>query len=100
MIIIHGSIAARADTLDELLRLSLEHVRRSRLEPGCINHGVAQDAENPLRLVFYEEWMDSAAVTAHFAVPESRSFVAEAGRLATAKPMIRLYEAQPFKLKP
>jgi quinol monooxygenase YgiN len=97
MIIIHGSIAARTETLDELLRLSLEHVRRSRLEPGCICHGVAQDAEDPLRLVFYEEWQDGAAVAAHFAVPESRAFVAEATRLAAAKPEIRLFEAQPFK---
>lgn len=97
MIVIHGSIAARAETLDELLRLSLEHVRRSRLEPGCISHGVAQDAEDPLRLVFYEEWADAAAVTAHFAVPDSRAFVAEASKLAAAKPTIRLYEAQPIK---
>jgi quinol monooxygenase YgiN len=35
MIIVTGTIHARLDTLDELRRLSLEHVARSRAEPGC-----------------------------------------------------------------
>ena len=35
MIIVTGSIVARAGSVDELLALSLEHVRRSRTEPGC-----------------------------------------------------------------
>ncbi len=56
MILVTGSILARKDTVDELLELSLEHVRRSRLEPGCLSHAVHRDAEEPLRLVFVETW--------------------------------------------
>jgi quinol monooxygenase YgiN len=36
MIIVTGTIQARADTAEELRRLSLEHVARSRAEPGCL----------------------------------------------------------------
>jgi quinol monooxygenase YgiN len=52
MIIVTGNILAKSETLDELLALALEHSRRSRFEPGCLAHGVHQDCENQLRLVF------------------------------------------------
>ena len=61
MIIVTGSIVARPEAFEELLSLCLEHVRRSRTEPGCRSHAVHRDAENPLRLVFFEEWDDRAA---------------------------------------
>ena len=38
MIVVTGSVTARKDSLDEVTRLSLEHVHRSRKEPGCISH--------------------------------------------------------------
>jgi len=49
MILVTGSVTARQDTFDEVRRLSLEHVQRSRKEPGCISHAVHIDCENPLR---------------------------------------------------
>jgi hypothetical protein len=52
-------------------QLSLEHVHRSRKEPGCISHAVHVDCENSLRLVFIEQWADRAALSIHFAVPAS-----------------------------
>ena len=95
MIIITGSVLASAETIDELLAISLEHVRRSRLEPGCLLHSVHIDAENPLRLFFFEQWADQAAVAAHFAVPESRAFVKAANRLTTEPAAIQIYTAEP-----
>ncbi|WP_245302262.1 antibiotic biosynthesis monooxygenase [Bradyrhizobium sp. LTSP885] len=53
MIVVTGSVTARPDSFDEVRRLSLEHVHRSRAEPGCISHAVHIDCENPLRLVFF-----------------------------------------------
>ena len=93
MIIVTGSILAKADSLDKLLTISLEHVWRSRTEPGCLAHAVHRDAENPLRLVFLEEWTDKATLAAHFAVPASREFVKTARELADAPPVINIYEA-------
>ena len=62
-------IIVRAEQVDEALRLSRQHVERSRAEPGCIAHAVHRDAENPLRLVFVEKWVDMAALQLHFCVP-------------------------------
>jgi quinol monooxygenase YgiN len=48
MIIVTGTILAKPDTFDAMLKLSREHVER---------------------------WRDEAALRAHFAVPASRAFV-------------------------
>ena len=93
MIVVTGSVMAREDSLDEVRRLSLEHVHRSRNEPGCISHAVHADCENPLRLVFIEQWTDRAALLAHFAVPASRDFVRALQSLAAAATTIELYDA-------
>ena len=93
MIVVTGSVTARADSFDEVRQLSLEHVRRSRTEPGCISHAVHVDCENPLRLVFFEQWADRAALLAHFAVPASRDFVRSLQALAESATTIELYEA-------
>jgi quinol monooxygenase YgiN len=95
MIIVTGSVKAKPDRFDDALAASLEHVRRSRTEPGCISHAVRQDAEDPMTLVFFEEWADDAALTAHFAVPESNAFVKVLGECAAERPTMTIYEATP-----
>ena len=93
MIVVTGSVTAKPDTFDEVRRLSLEHVHRSRKEPGCISHAVQVDCENPLRLVFFEQWADRAALLAHFAVPASRDFARALQSLAAAATTIEIYDA-------
>ena len=75
MILVTGSILARDDTFEDVRRLSLEHVERSRKEPGCISHAVHVDCQNPLRLFFFEQWADEAALRTHFAIDGSKAFV-------------------------
>src|ERR1700745_2878581 len=93
MIVVTGSVTARADSFEDVRRLSLEHVHRSRAEPGCISHAVHIDCENPLRLVFVEQWADRAALAAHFAVPASRNFVRALQPLAARPPDLQVYDA-------
>lgn len=93
MILVTGAIQGRAETIDELLVISLDHVRRSRAEPGCISHDVHRHAEDANRLVFVEQWADMAALKAHFVVPESGAFVRAVGGLASGPPSIAIYDA-------
>ena len=93
MIVVTGSVTTRPETFEEVRKLSLEHVHRSRTEPGCISHAVHVDCENPLRLVFIEQWADRAALAAHFTVPASRNFVRALGALVSAPPTIEIYDA-------
>jgi quinol monooxygenase YgiN len=93
MIVVTGSVTARQDTFDQVRKLSLEHVHRSRKEPGCISHAVHVDCENPLRLVFFEQWADRAALQAHFAVPASGETVRALRSLSSAPATLEIYDA-------
>jgi quinol monooxygenase YgiN len=96
MVVVTGSVIARSETLDELWALCVEHVRRSRSEPGCLSHAVYRDPEHALRLVFVEEWTDRAAIEAHFALAASRDFVRSARRLASEPPQMKVLETRPL----
>jgi quinol monooxygenase YgiN len=93
MVIVTRQIQARLDTIEALRGLSLAHVARSRAEPGCLEHGVAVDANDGLRLVFFERWADLASLRAHVDQPAAREFVAEAQTLAAHPPEMAVYEA-------
>ena len=93
MIIVWGSIEAAEGQLDELKALSLEHVQRSRQEPGCRSHSVQIDAENPNRLIFFEEWDDMGRLQTHFKVPESVGFIEAVGKLCVSPPTLKIYDS-------
>lgn len=96
MIIVTGSIRTSPENHDRLLFLSLEHVARSRAEPGCIAHNVHIDCENPNRLVFLEYWSDAPALKAHFAVPASRDFIHQVRQLTSDPVDMSIYNSHPW----
>jgi quinol monooxygenase YgiN len=98
MIIVLGSVVTREGRVNEALSLSQEHVARSRAEPGCIAHAVHQDTEDPLRLVFIEQWASQAALWEHFKVPASRAFAKALAALAQEEPSMAIYETTPVQV--
>jgi quinol monooxygenase YgiN len=95
MLIVTGSVTAHTDTFDQLRDACLEHVRRSRTEPGCLSHAVHVDCENALRLFFFEQWADRAALEMHFSVPAVKEFVRSLRTLASASAGPTIYETTP-----
>jgi quinol monooxygenase YgiN len=87
VIIVTGSITAQDEHVEEVERRSLEHVRRSRGEPGCLLHSV-----------FVEHWADADALRTHFAVPASGEFVVAAAALASEPPVISVFTAEPMEV--
>ncbi len=77
----------------------LEHVARSCAEPGCLEHGVAVDANDGLRLVFFERWADRESLLAHFRVPASREFAKQVAQLAAHPPELATYDASELALR-
>ena len=94
MILVTGGILAREDAFDEVLASCLAHVGRSRTEPGCISHDVHVDCQNPMRLFFFEQWADEAALRAHFAVEGSRAFVKSLKGRIVETSGTRIYRAE------
>jgi len=78
--------------------LYARRARKSRTEPGCLAHAVYQDAENPLRLIFLEEWADRESLAAHFTVPASREFVKTLQELTVSSSGIKIYDATSISL--
>ena len=93
MIIVVGNVQVKDGCLPQALALSVEHVVRSRSEPGCVSHNVSQDAQDPMRLLFVEEWEDQAALLQHFRVPESRAFAKQLAGFAAQAPSMVGYNA-------
>jgi len=93
MIIVMGSVVAQQGRYAQALALSQEHVARSRAEPGCLAHAVHADTENPLRLVFIEQWASALALWDHFKVPASRAFAQAITALAQGQPTMAVYDA-------
>lgn len=92
MIIVTGSVTARSDSFETLRRAGLDHVRRSRTEDGCVLHSVHVDVENPLRLFFYEQWRDRAALKVHGQVAGSQAFLAQVRALAASSERIVVHQ--------
>lgn len=97
MIIVTGSVTARPDSFDVLRQACLDHCERSRTEDGCLSHAVHVDADNPLRLFFYEEWTDLPALQVHFRQPGSAEFIAAVRAHAAASTPPALFEAAPVQ---
>ena len=98
MLIVTGSVQATPATLEDALSICLEHVRRSRLEPGCLLHSVHKDVEDPNRLLFLEHWSDLDALKVHFGVPECRAFAKSLRAMASEPPTLNIYEASQVTL--
>lgn len=93
MIIVTGSVTAKPGSFEALLEASLAHVYRSRAEDGCISHAVRIDSEEPMKLVFFEEWRDMAALQAHFTTPGISDLLAAFREHSCASENITTYEA-------
>jgi quinol monooxygenase YgiN len=97
MIIITGDLLIKDGHMPQAIQASQKHVTHSRTEPGCISHAVYQDPENALRLFFYEQWADQAAIEAHFALPSSQAFVVEVRALVSAPANLHIFSAEQIK---
>lgn len=98
MILVIGHAMAKAETLQAMLAISVEHVLRSRTEPGCISHEVTTNVQQPLRLTFVERWSDMAALKAHFGVEASRAFAKALAAMADGMPQISVYQCDEIDL--
>jgi quinol monooxygenase YgiN len=95
--VVTGEVEASPEIFAEILRLSIEHVHRSRAEVGCVSYDVHIDAENPLRLFFFERWESMDELKTHFGVPASREFGRRLGALAAKPPTLLIYQAEQAK---
>ena len=99
IVIVTGTLHAKSDTLAEAMALSRAQVLRSRTEPGCVEHDVTVDADDPLRIVFFERWADREAIGAHLKLPASRGFGKAVAALVDRPPTLSMFEASELPVR-
>jgi quinol monooxygenase YgiN len=94
VIIVTSSAVVDPARIDEAIAVSLDPVRRSRTEPGCISHAVHHDVEDPCRLVFVEQGTDLDVLKVHFDVPASPAFVHALAEFTVGRSTMEIYTAE------
>ena len=108
MIVVSGKVTVLSGNMDEALKVSQEHVLRSRSEAGCTSHGVSVsvsvsvsvNAEAANQLIFFEQWENLASLKSHFVVPKSPTFATAISKLASAPQRFQFFCPRKSSLTP
>ena len=92
MILITGTVVVAENNREAFLKAATHHVALSREEPGCISHGVFEDAMSPGTFTFVERWRDMDAVKEHFAMPYSKETAVMLRRLAVSSTGVEIHD--------
>ena len=84
-------LTARPETVAELQSLLLSLIEPTRQEPGCLRYELLHNSTDPTDFTFIEEWLDEAALEAHFTTPHLQAALAQAPALLAVEPDIRRY---------
>ena len=77
MIVVTGRVQIPEERRARFLEVARRMCAASRGDAGCIGYRVYEDAEQPGRFVFVEEWRDDEALQAHFGQPHTGRFMGE-----------------------
>ena len=81
-----GTVVAKPEKREELLKLLSSFVAPTRSETGCINYDFHCDAEDPNTFVFYENFVSKQALDSHLNMPYLRPLIDRTDELL-AKPV-------------
>jgi len=77
---------------EEALREALVGlVDSTRSEPGCLQYDLHVSTENVAEFVFYEKWVDQAALDQHLQKPYMQALRARRDELMSEAPSVRTY---------
>jgi quinol monooxygenase YgiN len=81
-----GTVVAKPEKRNELLRILAAQVDPTRAEPGCINYDFHCDESDPNTFIFYENFVSKAALEEHLKKPHLKPLMDRLGELL-AKPV-------------
>ncbi|MDE2385378.1 MAG: antibiotic biosynthesis monooxygenase [Alphaproteobacteria bacterium] len=87
-----GTVVAKPDKRDELAKVLAAQVEPTRAEPGCINYDFHCDKQNPNVFVFYENFVDQAALDEHLKKPHLKPLMSRLEELVAEPIVIRHLE--------
>ena len=64
-----GTVVAKPEKREEVLEILEAMVAPTRTEPGCVNYDFHCGRDDPNTFVFYENFVDDAALDVHLRMP-------------------------------
>ena len=64
-----GTVVAKPEKREVLLKILASFVAPTRTESGCVNYDFHCDAEDPNIFIFYENFVNQQALDTHLAMP-------------------------------
>jgi len=92
MLLIAATMTAAPDQRAKLQEVLTGLLIPTRAEAGCLEYRYYQDSENPDHFLFFEKWLDQAAIDAHFASSHFKHAAEKLPELVATAPDIRIYE--------
>lgn len=86
-----AKVLSLPNTLEDTKALLISLVEPTRKEEGCISYELWQNQENPNEFSFVEEWVDQAALEAHFLTPHFLEARKKVDELLILQPQIHRY---------
>ncbi len=81
-----GTVVAKPEMRDELMRILAAQVAPTRAEPGCINYDFHCDQSDPNVFIFYENFVNKEALEVHLKKPHLKPLIDRLDELL-AKPV-------------
>ena len=81
-----GTVVAKPEMRDELMRILAAQVAPTRAEPGCINYDFHCDKADPNVFIFYENFVNKEALEDHLKKPHLKPLIDRLDELL-AKPV-------------
>lgn len=92
MLVIAGHVAIDPAKREEAIAASIEMMKATHQEAGCISYTFSADLEDPGRFRIFEEWESDDALAAHFAAPHMASFQKAMGGFGVKEMAVQKYE--------
>ena len=74
MIVIAGTVPTKPERREEIIAAAVAMMTASNAEPGCNSYRFSFAMDDPALVCISEEWVDQAALDAHFAMPHMAEF--------------------------
>jgi quinol monooxygenase YgiN len=84
-----GTVVAKPEKREELLRILIAQVAPTRAEPGCVSYDFHCDAQDPCVFVFYENFRSRDALDKHLQMPYLRPLMDRVDELCAEPIVIR-----------
>ncbi len=92
-----ATVQIKPGMMDAALAACVAVREPSLKEEGCIRYNFYVQPDSGHEIVFFEEWVDRAALDLHFTFPYFKEFGEKLGELAAGPPSIRVYEVTGYE---